>query len=56
MACEEDRFQMTNHLTITSVCFAGNVTKIKSSLQIYPTNVFHRNGGTFVGFVGLVFL
>ena len=30
--------------------------KIKSSLQIYPTNVFHRNGGTFVGLVGLVFL
>ena len=29
--------------------------KIKSSLQIYPTNVFHKNGGTFVGLVGLVF-
>ena len=42
--------------TISVISVKSVGIKIKSSLQIYPTNVFHRNGGTFVGLVGLVFL
>ena len=51
------RIVRTGGIQIKSVKSVKSVgIKIKSSLQIYPTNVFHRNGGTFVGLVGLVFL
>ena len=42
--------------TISVISVKSVGIKIKSSVQIYPTNVCHRNGGTFVGLVGLVFL